>query len=76
MNYCKFENTNIDVRQCLNSLRNRDVTSDRELEYARTLLIKVFEFLDDEGLINNGELDKNSLDDLLNTCKDKEMEEE
>jgi len=84
MSYCRFENTLIDLQDCLEALNDRNISSDREQRKAKTLLKTMAEFLVSEGLIYVDYvdyepvvyIDNNAIDELINECKDQDEEDD
>lgn len=77
MSYCRFRNTLVDYRDCVNALEHYmtdgedDVTSDEELRAAKSLLELSFNILDEIGVITtDGELDYEELDIFFERLKD------
>lgn len=74
MSYCRFENTLIDLQDCISALENRDITSNREKNNAKTLLRNMAEFLVNEDLINLDEdeclqINYEGIDEMINECE-------
>lgn len=72
MSYCRFRNTNIDLSNCLETLRYRDFDGDKGLsKEEHRACVEMFQdfinFCFDEGIIEdeNGELDER-LEEFLN----------
>jgi intergrase/recombinase len=74
MSYCRFENTLIDLQDCISALENRDITNNRERNNAKTLLRNMAEFLVNEDLINLDEeeclqINYAGIEELVNECE-------
>jgi len=41
MSYCRFENTSMDLNDCLNALEKRNISSDSEKRKAKKLLVNI-----------------------------------
>ena len=55
MSYCRFQNTLLDVRECLNVLREPDERkelSDVERRAAKTMLEEISDFFDEMDLVD------------------------
>jgi len=87
MSYCRFENTLIDLQDCLDALNDRNISNDRERRKAGTLLKTMAEFLVSEGLIYVDYvdyvdyepvvyIDNNAIDEFVNECKDQDKEDD
>jgi hypothetical protein len=77
MSYCRFENTLIDLQDCISALENRDITSNRERNNAKELLKKMAEFLVNEDLINLDEdeclqINYAGINEFIEECKNEE----
>lgn len=59
MSYCRFHNTNIDLRDCLDTLRENDeVLSESEFYACKEMFREFIGFCCDEGIIeDDGDLD-------------------
>lgn len=59
MSYCRFHNTNIDLRDCLDTLRENDeVLSKSEFYACKEMFREFIDFCCDEGIIEeDGDLD-------------------
>lgn len=57
MDYCKYELTLADVRQCLRALEAGYPTSERECEYAEVMFEDVLTTMMDLGIINSYDSD-------------------
>ena len=51
MCYCRFNNTLLDMEDCLEAIENQDIASEKEAAKAWRLFVKVFEFLKDYDMI-------------------------
>ena len=77
MSYCRFENTLIDLQECITALEDREISSDREKRKAKLLLETMAELLLSEGLINIDKddcitVDYNAINDLIEECGESE----
>lgn len=52
MDYCKFNNTDIALEECLESIKNGDKLSDREMNSCRSMFEKFIEFCFDAGILD------------------------
>ena len=52
MSYCRFRNTLIDLRDCINALYDRNIESNEEKEKAKIMLEEIARFLIDEYLVD------------------------
>lgn len=66
MSYCRFENTLSDVRECIDALNNREISSDSEKGCAKSLLADVLNFCISEGIIE--EYDEDGISEIINDC--------
>ena len=59
MSYCRFQNTNIDLRDCLEALEDGSELSTDEFIACKNMFRKFIDFCCDEGIIEDedGELD-------------------
>lgn len=53
MDYCKFNNTDIALEECLKSIKNGDKLSDREMNSCRSMFEKFIEFCFDAGILDD-----------------------
>lgn len=67
MSYCRFYNTLIDMRDCVEALEDRDISSSEEKSKAKTLLKLVLEFCEDEGIIEG--FDTDTIEEILEECE-------
>ncbi len=64
MSYCRFRNTVIDIRDCLDALRyNEEKLSEAEMFACRELFETFIDFCYDEGIL---EEDYNAMEERLN----------
>ena len=71
MSYCRFENTLGDLKDCLDALNNKSISSDREKIKAKGLLKLMVEFIYDENLIDSeGEIQYDAIDEFVDQCND------
>lgn len=73
MNYCRFENTNYDLGECLEALEERNIASNSEKRYAKRMLEKVLNFCQEEGIINHYDFDR--LKEIITECSEQDDEE-
>lgn len=67
MSYCRFNNTRIDLEDCLEALRDGATLSEDEFKKCKWMFKSFIGFLEDEGIIeNDGELDER-LNDYFET---------
>ena len=74
MSYCRFENTLIDLSDCLNSLEERNVSSDSERIKVKKMLNRICKFLESEGVIKN--FDQSKITEIIDECKEQEDEDD
>jgi len=74
MSYCRFENTLIDVNDCINALEERNISSNREKSKASKMLTSICKFLVVEGIIDN--YDQDIINGLIEVCGEQEDEED
>jgi hypothetical protein len=67
MSYCRFENTNGDVIDCIDALVDREISSDEEKKYAKRLLVNILDFCKDEGIIEDYNII--TINDMLKECE-------
>jgi len=72
MSYCRFENTSMDLNDCLNALEKRNISSDSEKRKAKKLLVNICEFLIAEEIIE--EYDQDKIDQIIEECNEEEEE--
>jgi len=72
MSYCKFENTDNDLQECLDALRERNISSNSEKRAANRILQTVLLFLEDEGIIENYNAGK--IKKIIEECEKQEDE--
>ena len=73
MSYCRFENTEKELNECLNALEemetDEDILSEDEYRACRRMFKTFVEYLYDKGIIdNNGDLEEN-LEDFLSSIQ-------
>lgn len=57
MSYCRFNNTKIDLDDCLDTLREGETLSESEFNKCKQMFRNFVSFLEDEGIIeDDGEL--------------------
>lgn len=52
MDYCRFNNTDIALEECLESIKNGDKLSEREMNSCRSMFEKFIEFCFDAGILD------------------------
>ena len=61
MSYCRFANTRIDMKDCLDTLREAEwgdeKISEDEIGYCRMMFDNIIDYLNEEGLINEFDWD-------------------
>ncbi|URZ04100.1 hypothetical protein [Clostridium felsineum] len=70
MSYCRFRNTETDVDDCVESLREGKSLSEEEAASAERMFNSVLEFFRDNRIIQN--YDKEQLQKFIEECKEKE----
>jgi ribosome assembly protein YihI (activator of Der GTPase) len=59
MSYCRFHNTQIDLEDCLDALRDGETLSKSEFEKCQQLFNSFVDYLEEEGIIeDDGELNE------------------
>jgi uncharacterized protein (DUF433 family) len=53
MSYCRFNNTRIDLDNCFEAIKEKDIESKIEKDYAKIMLFEMIEFLTDEGILDD-----------------------
>lgn len=64
MSYCRFHNTNLDMRDCIDALYDGEELSDDEFKACRNMFGNVLEFLEDNNIC---EVDWNQFEYWLDT---------
>ena len=74
MSYCRFYNTRIDMSDCIEALRNKDISSEEEKECAKRMFNEIFDYLYEEGILdwNSDENPEEKINDLIDSCGEKE----
>ena len=61
MSYCRFNNTRIDMEDCIDALREAEwgdnKISEDEIGYCRMMFDNIIDYLDEEGLLDNFDWD-------------------
>lgn len=61
MSYCRFNNTRIDMEDCIDALREAEfgdnTISEDEIGYCRMMFDDIIDYLDEEGLLDNFDWD-------------------
>lgn len=65
MNYCRFNNTDIALEECLNSIKAGGKLSDSEMSSCRSLFEKFIDFCFDAGILNADTVDYESVHENL-----------
>lgn len=70
MSYCRFNNTKMDLDDCLEALRNGEELSENEFRKCKQMFRNFFDFLYDEGIVDE-EIDEinERLEDFYNSIK-------
>ena len=67
MGYCKFRNTLNDVRECINSLEGKEISSDEEKSAAKQLITEILSYCMSEEIIE--EYDEEAVNGIIEDCK-------
>ena len=67
MSYCRFNNTLMDVDDCIEALIERKISSEDEKRKAKWLLKHILNFCQDEGIIEEYNSDK--IEKIIKECK-------
>lgn len=67
MSYCRFNNTCIDLIDCITALEDREISSDEEKTKAKKMLKTFLEFCEYEGIIEG--YSEKAIDDLIKECE-------
>lgn len=76
MSYCRFNNTRIDMENCIDALREAEFgdykISEDEIGYCRMMFDDIIDYLDEEGLLDNFDWDIYSRwkEKLIEFCED------
>ena len=76
MSYCRFNNTRIDMEDCIDALREAEfgdnTISEDEIGYCRMMFDDIIDYLDEEGLLDNFDWDMYSRwkEKLIEFCED------
>lgn len=65
MSYCRFHNTNIDLRDCLDAIKSGEELSDDEMNCCRKLFGQFIDFCYDIGILDSDELDYGDTNEKL-----------
>lgn len=57
MSYCRFHNTNLDVRDCLDAIRDGEALSDSEMDCCKELFRQFMDFCYEARIIDSDEID-------------------
>jgi intergrase/recombinase len=74
MSYCRFNNTSMDLDECLEAIDGREIESDEEALKARKMFKRFLEFCQYEGIIEN--YDEEIMEDLIFNSIDNQHEED
>ena len=72
MSYCRFENTNQDIKDCINALEERNISSQSEKRAAMKMLQNVLNYCLEESIINHYDFDR--LKEVIAECKEQDDE--
>lgn len=70
MSYCRFRNTELDVRECIEALECGNTISEDEAVAARKMFVRVLDFCERIGIINGW--NRTRLEDMLDEYKEEE----
>ena len=76
MSYCRFNNTRIDIEDCIEALREAEwgdnKISEDEIGYCRMMFDNIIDYLDEEVLLDNFDWDIYSRwkEKLIEFCED------
>ena len=76
MSYCRFNNTRIDIEDCIEALCEAEwgdnKISEDEIGYCRMMFDNIIDYLDEEGLLDNFDWDIYSRwkEKLIEFCED------
>jgi len=65
-----FNNTKLDLDDCIEALENRNISSEAEKTDAKSMLLNFLEFAHNEGIIDN--FDREKVDEIIQESEDKE----
>lgn len=75
MSYCRFNNTSIDLEECLDTINDREIASKEELAKAKKMFHMFLNFCESEGIIDN--YNESAVDDLLEeSCENEDDDDE
>lgn len=57
MSYCRFHNTRLDMRDCIEALENGEELSREEAEKCVLMFEEIVRYLDDEGIMDAEDID-------------------
>lgn len=57
MSYCRFHNTRLDMRDCLNALENEEPLSTGEAEKCVLMFEEIIHYLENEGIMGAEDID-------------------
>lgn len=62
MSYCRFYNTRLDMEDCLEALRNGEISSKEELKSCKRMFSSIMGYFFEEGV----DIDEEAFDEWLN----------
>lgn len=65
MSYCRFHNTNIDLRDCLDTIKSGEKLSESEMNDCRQLFGQFIDFCYDAGILDSDEIDYGDTNERL-----------
>lgn len=75
MSYCRFNNTLIDLRECLNVLNDgEEIESNEEKRNAENLITLMLTFLEDNNIIIVRDEAEDEIVEMIGRCVNKEEE--
>lgn len=77
MSYCRFRNTKIDLRDCLEALRDEEELSKEEYNACKWMFEDIFNFFNEQGIIDSddewyGEFEDRFDDFLESICTEED----
>ena len=71
MSYCRFNNTNLALNECLDAIQDGEKLSDSEMDCCKRMFKNFIKFCYDNGIIED-EIEElnNRLDDFFETIED------
>jgi hypothetical protein len=74
MSYCRFNNTNIDLEECLDAIDEREIASKSEGEKAKMMFNRFLDFCESEGIIDG--FDEEVLYKLIDRAVERDDDDE